>query len=99
METWGQTQKVRMSDEEAHRKNEAEKAKVKTWGQTQKVTKKEMSDEEARHKKKAEKLQKQLAKAIEVAEGSDESEIRHRKLGCLTRRVRFQVKKLTSQHL
>ena len=77
METWGQTQKVRMSDEEAHRKNEAEKAKVETWGQTQKVTEKEMSDEEARHKKEAEKakLQKQLVKAIEDAEGSDESEV------------------------
>ena len=53
METWGQTQKVRMSDEEAHRKKEAEKAKVETWGQTQKVR---MSDEEAHRKKEAKKV-------------------------------------------
>merc|ERR1712013_521072 len=77
VETWGQTQKVRMSDEEAHRKKEAKKAKVETWDQTQKVGEKEMSDEEARRKKEAEKakLQKKLAKATEDVEGSDESEV------------------------
>ena len=50
--TWSQTQKVGMSDEETHRKEEAEKAKSETWSQTQKVG---MSDERAHHKKEAKK--------------------------------------------
>ena len=44
-----------MSDEEAHRKKEAERAKVETWNQTQKVSEKEMSDKEARREKETEK--------------------------------------------
>ena len=50
---------------------------MEIWGQTQKVGEKEMSDEEACRKKEAEKakLQKQLVKATEDAEGSDESEV------------------------
>ena len=43
--------KVGISDEEAHREKENEKAKVETWNRTQK----EMSDEEAHREKEAEK--------------------------------------------
>ena len=47
-----------MSDEEAHRKKEAEKAKVETWNQTQKASEKEMSDKEAHYEKENEKVKK-----------------------------------------
>ena len=47
-----------MSDEEAHREKEAEKAKVETWNQTQKASEKEMSDKEARCEKETEKVKK-----------------------------------------
>ena len=50
-----------MSDEEAHREKEAEKAKVETWNQTQKVSEKEMSDKEARCEKETEKVKKDEA--------------------------------------
>ena len=53
VETWSQTQKVGMSDEKAHHKKEAEKAKVETWSQTQKVG---LSDEKTHSKKEAEKV-------------------------------------------
>ena len=45
-----------MSDEEAHREKEAEKAKVETWNQTQKASEKEMSDKEAHCEKETEKV-------------------------------------------
>ena len=52
-----------MSDEEAHRKKEAEKGKEETWGQTQKVIEKKMSDEKARHKREAEKAKEDKERA------------------------------------
>ena len=49
-----------MSDEGAHRKKEAEKAKGETWSQTQKAIEEEMSDEETRHKKETKKAKERL---------------------------------------
>ena len=54
VETWCQMKKVGISDEEAHREKENEKAKVETWNWTQK----EMSDEEAHCEKETEKVKK-----------------------------------------
>ena len=62
-----------MSDEEAHRKKEAKKAKVEAWGQTQKVTEKEMSEEEACRKKEAEK-EKEDEKRLEEKEKRTKAE-------------------------
>ena len=42
-----------MSDEKAHQKKEADKAKLETWSQTQKGG---MSDEKAHHEKEVEKV-------------------------------------------
>ena len=67
VETWIQTQKVlekEMSDEEARRKKEAEKANrgVEAWSQTQKAGGKGMSDEEARRKEETEKAKEDRKK-------------------------------------
>ena len=93
VETWSQRQKVRMSDEEAHRKKEAKKVKVEAWGQTRKVAEMEMSDEEACRKKEAEKEKEDRRKGRKLFSFSSKETLMLSSRR-LTRTIMIHLKKL-----
>ena len=69
-----------MSDEKAHHKKKADKAKGETRSQTQKDSKKEMSDEEAHRKKEAKKVKVEIwGQTQEIIEKEMFDEEAHRK--------------------